>query len=599
MRSLALAAAMLASLPGASTATAQSSSTVPDYATGLEWSSLGDIAGAPVAQLERAYIPEAISLKDRFPEPGDQGSYGSCAAWATAYAARSYYNGPFSTPATPPVGSQIASPAYLYNMLYSIAGRRRTPDCRNAGADLMDAMTVLRLFGAPSHQDYDYSNTCKEVIAAPRPLEQNRIADRVVIAWDPPRASKQYVPGKSIPLELDKLRQYLAAGHPVVFGMQIADSFKALPSGAIYRDTPQSKPGGHAMVLIGYDDRRRAFHVLNSWGLKWADSGYGWISYESFLAGVREAFVMKVAGVTPPRPVPTRPASEPPRPPEVAGMQCTDVYTERREKGGRKFAGFVAEPDHLGRLDKVARDNMAALKKAADSTMDDAAFNILAADTVLENTVALRPWPVCEAMLTLKQPLLAPSRPAVKIAGSRLAKEVAGGKWLAADARALKVGSTWSIEITAPDVATFLYAFYIEDDGNVVNLIPRRGPIRKQTKPGEQIVIGGGQQGQPTFTATKPKSQLATGDPMRGHESVVVIAARAPIQELEDRETPKGGETPGSPYYRVSAKDQGAADRLFLSLLRNITLQRADADGDKKLLPREVSAAVMHIKIEE
>jgi hypothetical protein len=49
----------------------------------------------------------------------------------------------------------------------------------------------------------------------------------------------------------------------------------------------------------------------------------------------------------------------------------------------------------------------------------------------------------------------------------------------------------------------------------------------------------------------------------------------------------------------VSAKDQGAADRLFLSLLRNITLQRADADGDKKLLPREVSAAVMHIKIEE
>jgi hypothetical protein len=158
------------------------------------------------------------------------------------------------------------------------------------------------------------------------------------------------------------------------------------------------------------------------------------------------------------------------------------------------------------------------------------------------------------------------------------------------------VGSTWSIRITAPDVATFLYAFYIEDDGNVVNLTPRRGPIRKQTRPGEQVVIGGGpQQGQPTFTATRPKSQLKTGDPMRGHESVVVIAARAPIQELEDRETPKDAEKAGSPYYRVTAKDQGPPDRLFLSLLRGITLQRAEPG----MLPREVSAAVVHIRIEE
>jgi papain like protease len=586
MRSLALAGAMLASLAGPSTATAQSNPAVPDYATGLEWSSAEDIAGIPVAQLQRAYIPEAISLMDRMPEPGNQNPYGSCAAWATAYAARSYYNASFSAPATRPAASQIASPAYLYNVLYSVEGKRRTPQCDNAGADLVHALRALRLFGVPSHQDYDYSKVCKEEIAVPSPMAQNRILDYETISWDPPQTSKQYVPGKSIPLELDKVRQRLAGGHPVVFGMQIGDSFKALPAGAIYRDTPQAKPGGHAMVLIGYDDRRRAFHVLNSWGRTWADSGYAWIGYESFLANVREAFVMKVAGVTPPRPVPTRPATEPPRPPEVADMPCAGVYTERREGSGLRFAGFVADYDQRRALDLVALKNLDAV--AAGKKIES---------PVVENAVAVRPWPVCEAMLTLREPMLARSRPQVSVAGSRPAKDAAGGRWLAGDAVALKVGDTFSIGVTAPDVPTFLYAFYIEDDGNVVNLTPRRGPIRKQVKPGEQIVIGGGpQQGQPTFTATKPKGRLDPGDPMRGHESVVVIAARAPIQELEDRETPKDAEKPGTPYYKVAAKSgQGPADRLFLSLLRNITLQRAEPN----LLPREVSAAVVHIKIEE
>jgi hypothetical protein len=62
---------------------------------------------------------------------------------------------------------------------------------------------------------------------------------------------------------------------------------------------------------------------------------------------------------------------------------------------------------------------------------------------------------------------------------------------------------------------------------------------------------------------------------------------------LEDEEKPDS-----AIYYRVSARsDRGAGppDRLFLSLLRNITLQRAEPN----MLPREVSAAVVHIKIEE
>jgi len=250
-------------------------------------------------------------------------------------------------------------------------------------------------------------------------------------------------------------------------------------------------------------------------------------------------------------------------------MQCADVRREsvRDRSKALRYAGFVAN-----RKDK----------ETIDDIVDDIRF---AGNVEVENAVAVRPWPVCEALLNLKEPLRAPRRPTLSIVGGKPAREDARGRPVASDAVVLKVANPFSIRIAASDVPSYLYAFYIEDDGTVVNLIPRRGPMRRQTMPGEQVVLGDGQQGRATFRATRPKGE--------GHEAVLVIAARAPTQELEDEEKPDS-----AIYYRVSARsDRGAGppDRLFLSLLRNITLQRAEPN----MLPREVSAAVVHIKIEE
>ncbi|MEJ0106451.1 MAG: C1 family peptidase [Bacteroidota bacterium] len=40
--------------------------------------------------------------------------------------------------------------------------------------------------------------------------------------------------------------------------------------------------GGHAMVVIGYNDTKNAFKVMNSWGTKWGDNGFAWIDYANF-----------------------------------------------------------------------------------------------------------------------------------------------------------------------------------------------------------------------------------------------------------------------------------------------------------------------------
>jgi C1A family cysteine protease len=53
-----------------------------------------------------------------------------------------------------------------------------------------------------------------------------------------------------------------------------------------------AKGFGHALVAVGYDDARKAFQVQNSWGRKWADGGYGWLSYGFWSRNVKVSLVV-------------------------------------------------------------------------------------------------------------------------------------------------------------------------------------------------------------------------------------------------------------------------------------------------------------------
>ena len=56
--------------------------------------------------------------------------------------------------------------------------------------------------------------------------------------------------------------------------MQVSSTFyKAKGSWSGIHNT---KPGGHAMVVVGYDDDKYggAFEILNSWGTYWGNKGF-------------------------------------------------------------------------------------------------------------------------------------------------------------------------------------------------------------------------------------------------------------------------------------------------------------------------------------
>jgi len=42
--------------------------------------------------------------------------------------------------------------------------------------------------------------------------------------------------------------------------------------------------GGHAVALVGFDDKNKEFIVRNSWGSNWGDRGYFYMPYDYVLS---------------------------------------------------------------------------------------------------------------------------------------------------------------------------------------------------------------------------------------------------------------------------------------------------------------------------
>lgn len=504
--------------------------------------------GLPRATLTRAYLPEAIDLSGLMPPPVQQ-ELGSCVAHAAGYAARGYYAA-LEQKTRPGDPEHTPSPAYLHSQ---IAGSgtsglsKPTPElCKTRGSSAAAALRYMIDHGLPTNAKVPIADICTPAVTA-TDLAKNEysINDGLIIFLQKTPDDR---PGQA---EVDKIKQSLAAGDPVVFGARLVrlfpdghpDADKAatlmvLEAGEIYHGSAGPNQGeldgGHEMVFVGYDDRRQAFLIQNSWGGGWADKGFGWFGYDAVKADVDEAMVLQT-GFTPPRP---RPADGSRPNPNVAEGECAAVSLAA---DGGTYEGFVESEAELAKL--RGQFGAAAVSK-----------------------VAVRPWPVCETLLTLDRPLLAPSRPRITLKSGGDQK---------------KFGDVLDFSVTTPDFPSFLYVAYLQADGTVVNLVPRRGPLRKQLAPGTVLTFGDGKEGRQTFRAAAPA----------GTEAVVAIAARSPLLQLEALEAEGNGQFHLAAASKESGKD--ADDRLYLSLLRAALVDTPDP----QMAGRDVTADVLHLTI--
>lgn len=167
----------------------------------------------------------------------------------------------------------------------------------DTGAWLRNTMGALVLCGAPPERYWPYTDRKQPGPAGARTFDDEPTPFVYAVA-DNFEALRYFCHdplGQNIPpaTVLASVKRWLAAKIPSMFG------FYGFPSS---RDTdvkggfPYPCPGeraiwGHAVVAVGYDDKKKikntkcnktttgALLIRNSWGSEWGDNGYGWLPY--------------------------------------------------------------------------------------------------------------------------------------------------------------------------------------------------------------------------------------------------------------------------------------------------------------------------------
>ncbi len=91
-----------------------------------------------------------------------------------------------------------------------------------------------------------------------------------------------------------EMKRSLVVNGPFLAGVKVFSSWfkkRVQKNGLI--PMPKSNEefmGGHAVCIVGYDDAKETFKFKNSWGLKWADKGYGYLPYAYLRRYCRDAW---------------------------------------------------------------------------------------------------------------------------------------------------------------------------------------------------------------------------------------------------------------------------------------------------------------------
>lgn len=164
----------------------------------------------------------------------------------------------------------------------------------DTGAFLRTTMKAAVNFGIPPEEFWPYSVPTFD--REPDPFLYAFAANTKPIKYmrlDPAGTSRDQI--------LENVLGAVDRGYAVMFGFSVYSSMTGDP------DIPFPKPtdrleGGHAVLIVGYDDNHRniggpnggngkgAFLIRNSWGSGWGDAGYGWLPYDYARTGLADDF---------------------------------------------------------------------------------------------------------------------------------------------------------------------------------------------------------------------------------------------------------------------------------------------------------------------
>lgn len=207
---------------------------------------------------------------DRRPEllpPRDQGREATCAVFAMAATREGLLSKPI-----------LLAPRYLYYCCKLADGYSDS-----FGTSLRACVQILRQNGIceesawPYHSDVDIPSS-----AAHENGLLYRISGFVRLETVDPHAMKT------------NMKYWLCGQGCIAAGVWVYDTWlkqQAVRTGVIPNLRGyERRLGGHAICVVGYDDEAQHFIFKNSWGERWGDRGYGYLSFDDMTSTCFEAW---------------------------------------------------------------------------------------------------------------------------------------------------------------------------------------------------------------------------------------------------------------------------------------------------------------------
>lgn len=225
--------------------------------------------------LQESYQPhdvktESLDLRDNFREIQDQGSQGSCLAFALTsifeYVMRSNNRRK----------EYDLSEAFLY---YN--ARKLDPNNSekiDSGSRFKPAIDSLCQYGIAVEALCRYDENSYDIEPSSEAYEdaKTRLLRKAV----------------NVSHKVADIKSALEDGYPIAASFTLCPSFSKISRGFVpmptseeieavkaYSSGDHSKHSSHAMVIVGFDDKIQCFLVRNSWGTWWGENGYCYIPY--------------------------------------------------------------------------------------------------------------------------------------------------------------------------------------------------------------------------------------------------------------------------------------------------------------------------------
>ena len=209
-------------------------------------------------------LPAQVDLSAGLPPVGNQGLEASCVAWSIGYYYEGFQEGQEHAWALGDPTHQF-SPAFVYNQINGGVDGGSVPS---------DALGLLQMKGDASLASFPYA--AGDYLTQPSPSQVQDALPYTTASWawffreDVAGMKAHLAAGDLVSISIPVYSNFISPSSPCTTPIEIPAAGWGDPS---YQ-------GGHQVTLVGYDDAKQAFKIVNSWGPLWGCSGFAWLSYD-------------------------------------------------------------------------------------------------------------------------------------------------------------------------------------------------------------------------------------------------------------------------------------------------------------------------------